>query len=304
VQDLTLSIAQLLPTLLDVRGNTGKILDLMEDASRNGSDLLFLPEMALTGYGVGEAIKDPCVRKMVEAETRSSLEEIRKAGKRLKLDVLVSYPLFSGKKVYIAAEYLQSGKRAALHRKINLCNYDHYTEHLHFAEGNSPTVARGGKAAFGLLLCEDSWHALNGIVETLCGAEVLLVPAAPCVPDLSEGKASIARWETITKGTAFLQTSFVVMGSLVGTEKNLNFLGGSHVVSPEGEILLRLPLFEEAVVQVRLEAALLENTRQKRPLLRNERICVYREAFGKMTSRSAKMGSSRQKRTLSQEEEV
>jgi predicted amidohydrolase len=83
------------------------------------------------------------------------------------------------------------------------------------------------------------------------------------------------------------------MGSLVGTEKNLNFLGGSHVVSPEGEILLRLPLFEEAVVQVRLEAALLENTREKRPLLRNERICVYREAFAKMASRSAKMGSRR-----------
>lgn len=293
MQDLTLSIAQLCPTPLDIRQNTRKILELMENAAGNGSDLLLLPEMAVTGYGIGEAIEDPAIRKALQDETRSSLSMIRKAGKRLNLDVLLSYPLFSRERVFIAAEYLRSGKRAALHRKINLCNYAHYTEHLHFAEGNSPTVATGGKAAFGILLCEDCWHAVNGIAETLLGAEVLLVPSAPCVEDVAEGKPCIERWETITRGTAFLQTSYVIMAALVGTESNRFFLGGSHVVTPEGEILLRLPLFEEALVQVRLEASLLESTREKRPLLRNERIDVIRESFRKVGHRNAKMGSGR-----------
>ncbi len=43
MQDLNLSIAQLLPTLFDIRGNAAKILQYMEDASRKGSDLLVLP---------------------------------------------------------------------------------------------------------------------------------------------------------------------------------------------------------------------------------------------------------------------
>lgn len=281
MQDLNLSIAQLLPTLFDIRGNAAKILQYMEDASRKGSDLLVLPEMSLTGYGVGEAMQGPGIRKRLESETRLALAEIRKASKRLDLDVLLSYPLFSKKRAYIAAEYLRSGKRAALHRKLNLCNYAHYTEHLHFSEGLSPTVVTGSKGVFGILLCEDSWHALNGIVETLLGAEILLVPSAPCVMEENDGKVSIARWETITRATAFLQTSFVVMGAMAGQEKDRFFLGGSHVVSPEGEILCRLPLFEEAVVQVRLESELLKCTRERRPLLRNERISIYQKAFGK-----------------------
>jgi len=290
MQDLTLSIAQLSPTPLDIRENTRKILELVENAAGKGSDLLLLPEMALTGYGIEEGIKDPAIRPVLQSETRSSLSKIRKAGKRLNLDILVSYPLFSGEKVFIAAEYLRSGKRAALHRKINLCNYAHYTEHLHFAEGNSPTVATARKAAFGILLCEDCWHSVNAIAETLLGAEVLLVPSAPCVENAAEGRTCIERWEMITRGTAFLQTSYVVMGALAGTDKNRFFLGGSHVVTPEGEILQRLPLFEEALVQVRLEASLLESTREKRPLLRNERIGLIREVFRKIGNRNAKMG--------------
>lgn len=290
MKDLTLSIAQMSPVFLDIRENTCRMTGFMEQAAIDGSDLLLFPEMALTGYGIGDTIRNPDVRRMLEGEARRSLAEIRKASRRLNLDVLVSYPLFSGGKTYIAAEYISNGKKAALHRKINLCNYAHYTEHLHFTEGFSPTVVTAERGTFGILVCEDSWHAMNGIVETLLGAEILVVPSAPSVLERPLGKESMSRWEAITKSTAFLQTCYVVVGALAGTEGNCHFLGGSHVVSPEGEFLCRLPLFEEALAQVRLEAALLEKAREMRPLLRNERIGIYRKIFAEMGKKSGRTG--------------
>ncbi len=293
MKDLTLSIAQMSPAFLDVRENLGKILGFMEKAVLDGSDLLLLPEMGLTGYGIGDNIKDPGERSLLKGETRRALGGIRKASRQLGLDVLASYPFFSGERTFIAAEYIGSGKRTALHRKINLCNYAHYTEHLHYEEGNSPTVVTTEGGTFGILICEDLWHAMNGIVETLLGAEILLVPSAPCVMDISGGESCLGRWHLITRSTAFLQTTYVVMGALAGTEGNNHFLGGSHVVSPEGEIMRQLPLFEEAVAQVRLEGGFLEEVRKKRPLLRNERPPLYGKTLAGMVERLGETGRGR-----------
>jgi len=60
------------------------------------------------------------------------------------------------------------------------------------------------------------WHAANAVVETLLGAEILLVPSAPCVRVPSAGPASLSQWQTITRGTAFLQTAYLVMAARVG----------------------------------------------------------------------------------------
>ena len=290
MNDLALSIAQMAPTLLDVAENLARINGFMEQAVSSGSDLLVLPEMCLSGYGIEEATVDPGRRASLAKETNSAVARIRKESRRLGLDVLLSYPLFSRGRTYISAEYVSSGKKMAIHRKINLCNYAHYREHLHFNEGNNPTLAWTARGVFGILVCEDVWHASNAIVETLLGAEILLVPSAPCVKENSAGPVSLSQWQTITRGTAFLQTAYLVMAARVGKENGNIFLGGSHVVSPEGEIISQLPLFEEALVQVQLNGRTIEETRGKRPLLRNERVSLYGRVFRKLCAASGKGG--------------
>lgn len=290
MNDVTLSIAQMAPTLLDVAGNLARINGFMEQAVSSGSDLLILPEMCLSGYGIEEATVDPGRKASLAKETRAAVERIRKESRRLGLDVLMSYPLFSRGRTFISAEYVSSGKKMALHRKINLCNYAHYREHLHFNEGDSPTLAWTQRGVFGILVCEDVWHVTNAVVETLLGAEILLVPSAPCVKERGTGPVSLSQWQTITRGTAFLQTAYLVMAARVGEENGNIFLGGSHVVSPEGEILSQLPLFEEALFQVRLNARALEETRKKRPLLLNERVSLYGKVFRKLSAVAEKGG--------------
>ena len=287
MKNLLISVAQMAPTLLDVRANLERILRFMDETSSGGSDLLVLPEMALTGYGIEGALQDPGARGRLSRRTREALSRIRESSARLGIDVVVSYPLLFRGKTFIAAEYVEKGRKTAVHRKINLCNYGHYSEHLHFDAGNRPTVARTRLGDFGLLVCEDIWHAANGIVETLSGAEVLLVPAAPCVLSEEAGPANLEQWETITKATAFLQTSYLVLATRVGMEGQNRFLGGSHVVSPEGRITQRMPLFGEGLLQVEIDGELLSKIRKKRPLLSNERASLYAKAFGKIARERA-----------------
>lgn len=287
MKNLLISVAQMAPTLLDVRANLERILRFMDETSSGGSDLLVLPEMALTGYGIEGILQDQGARARLSRRIGEALSSIREASARLGIDVVVSYPLLFRGKTFIAAEYVEKGRKTAVHRKINLCNYGHYSEHLHFDAGNRPTVARTRLGDFGLLVCEDIWHAANGIVETLSGAEVLLVPAAPCVLSEEAGPANLEQWETITKATAFLQTSYLVLATRVGMEGQNRFLGGSHVVSPEGRITQRMPLFGEGLLQVEIDGELLSKIRKKRPLLSNERASLYAKAFGKIARERA-----------------
>jgi predicted amidohydrolase len=48
-------------------------------------------------------------------------------------------------------------------------------------------------------------------------------------------------------------------------------------VDPNGDIVAQLPLFEEAVADVEIDAGYLRMIREKRPLLKNERFEVYRK---------------------------
>ena len=47
---MRVGIAQVNPTVGDIRGNTGKIVQSIDQAKARGVDLLVLPELAITGY--------------------------------------------------------------------------------------------------------------------------------------------------------------------------------------------------------------------------------------------------------------
>src|SRR5256886_11241611 len=60
--------------------------------------------------------------------------------------------------------------------------------------------------------------------------------------------ASVVRWERILRTLAEEHGVYVAYASLVGFEGGKGFPGGSVVVSPSGDVVLRGPLFEEAVL--------------------------------------------------------
>lgn len=278
MDNFTITLAQVAPELLDVEKNTKRALYLLDECSKRGSSILVLPELYLSGYEIKDTISTDTGAKRLKKDVDAALPRIAEKSRESGCDILISYPLFEEgiKRPYIALEYFSGGKSIACHRKINLCNYAQYTEHLTFSKGDEVTVAETLSCRAGMFVCEDLWHMTNAIFAAKLGAEVIFYPSAATVTDRSEGAKCFSNWEKLTQGTAFSQTSYVVCCNQAASLDSIYF-GGSHVVDPNGDIAAVLPLFEEAFMDVDIDMSYLRKIREMRPLLRNERLEVYKK---------------------------
>jgi NAD+ synthetase len=160
-----------------------------------------------------------------------------------------------------------------VHRKVFLPTYGVFDEERFVDRGREIRAfdTRWGRAA--VLICEDAWHSLSGTIAALQGAQLVIVPSASPARGTGmdeEGTrlpASVVRWERILRGIADEHGVWVAFASLVGFEGGKGFPGGSVVVSPAGEIVLRGPLFEEAVLTYDVDFEEITRARAEAPLL-------------------------------------
>jgi NAD+ synthetase len=110
-----------------------------------------------------------------------------------------------------------------------------------------------------MLVCEDAWHSLTGTIAALDGAQVIFVcaaaPARGTQPrsDGPAGPASVARWERLIRDMAEEQGVFVSLSNLTGSEGGKLFQGGSLVSGPAGDLRVRAPALQEALLRVELD---------------------------------------------------
>ena len=274
------TLAQTAPELLNVAHNAQRAAEALARAAERGASLVVFPEMHLSGYGLEKERLLPSHRAALGRDLTRALEGLASEGARRGVDFLMSYPIFEGDKIFIAAAYVERGEIKAIHRKLNLVNYGHYTEDRNFDPGNSFTVVSTRLGVMGILICEDLWHPVNAAICAARGMEVLLAPSAPGVPDPSRARDNMEEWKILLRGTAFSLTSYILCATQGGREGSMAFNGGSFALSPEGEVLLELPLLEEAEGDVEIDRDALEALRRRRPLLANERHDLYAAAFG------------------------
>ena len=273
-----ITIGQVVSVPLDIKKNTDKALDLMDQCSSDRSSLLVLPELYLSGYEIKDFISSPSGVKAFKKDITTALNLIADKTKESGCDILISYPLFKSKsdKPYIALDYYSKGKSIATHRKMNLSNYAQYTEHLTFSEGDQVTVADTPYCKAGMFICEDLWHITNAIFAAKLGANVLFYPSAATVIERSGAEDCLSNWKKLTIGTAFSQTSYVICCNHAESP-TAKYFGGSHIVDPNGDIVLQLPLFDEAVINFEIDLSYVKEIRKIRPLLDNERLEVYKK---------------------------
>jgi NAD+ synthetase len=124
---------------------------------------------------------------------------------------------------------------------------------------------------FGMLICEEAWHSLPSTILALDGAELLLVVSASPARDFSPSgagrPANLDRWDRLAPAIAAEHGVFVAVAQLTGSEGGKLFPGGSVAVGPDGQILARGPLLEEAVTVATLDASALDRARVASPSL-------------------------------------
>lgn len=284
---LTIGLAQINTKLGDVRANLDKHLAYIDDAAKQGVDLLIFPELSLTGYVLQDLAPTMATHPTPDDVVFSQLLA---ASRARNIDLMVGFvDEDSRNRFYIAAAYLSQGQVRHIHHKVYLPTYGLFDEGRFFAWGDAVRAFDTRFGRLGMLVCEDFWHASAPYLLWLDGADVMLFQSASPGRGLNASpQLESSRWvEHVLQAYASLFTTFIAHSNKVGFEDGLNFWGGAIAFDPNGEELAKGPYFEEALTLAQFDLNQLHRTRARLPLLRDERHALVAREIARITAGEA-----------------
>jgi len=262
-----IALAQIDPTVGDLDGNAALIRRAAATARAAGAGLVVFPELALSGYPPRDLLDLPEFVARVEltlAELAAPADWSRG------LSLVVGFPERAAGApppgLMNAAALIEGGRVAAVGRKSLLPTYDVFDETRYFVPSDRATVApaaglAGVAGQLGLSICEDIWndkrfwqhprYQRDPVAELVRGG-------AGLIANLSASPYALhkpALRERMLAASARDHGAAVAYVNQVGGDDALIFDGGSMLLSPRGEVLLRAPLFEEAVAVAGLDGS-------------------------------------------------
>jgi len=238
---LRIAVAQLNPTVGDIKGNLAKAREARADAARHGADLVLYTELFIAGYPPEDLVIRPAFLKACEAAAKELAEDTKDGGP----GIILGVPLKRKSGVHNSVIVADKGKIIAERFKVDLPNYGEFDEKRVFQAGPDmpgPVNFRGVR--IGIPICEDIWGDL-GVCETLAesGAEMLLVPnGSPYYRDKIDVRHQIAIKQVIETGLPLLYAN------QLGGQDELVFDGASFAINADKSLAFQMSQFEETVV--------------------------------------------------------
>ncbi len=282
---LHLAIAQFRPRKGDVQGNIRRVGEVLAQAAalEPRPQVVQFPETVTSGYFVEGGVREMALSA---AELAAA---IGAAYHGPPIDAIIGFYEKHDGDLHNSLAYVRCGSSAEIlhiHRKNFLPTYGLFDEERFVERGYEIRAfdAPWGRAA--MLVCEDAWHSLTGLIAALDGAHVVFVSSASPARGAFERAdgvslpASVARWDRLIRDIAEEHGVFVTLGSLVGSEGGRMFQGGSVVVGPRGDIRAKAPAFEESlltasidlddITKARSDSSMLSDMRTMLPKLQGE----------------------------------
>jgi len=246
VSSQKIALAQINPLLGDLAGNAQLIFQAAENAFKQGAKLVLTPELSLTGYPPEDLLLRPAFIHATQQQLDTLMLELASfAG----LTVIVGHPQKTSAGLQNFASVLRDGKVIAGYAKQELPNHEVFDEVRYFVPGNQACVFECDGIQYGLILCEDAWHAGPAKQAHSAGAQVLLVPNAS--PYHLQKEA--LRIEVLRQHIALTKMPLIYVNA-VGGQDELVFDGGSLALNSKGELAMAMPQFESALGFVNLDS--------------------------------------------------
>ena len=258
---LFVGLAQLNLTVGDLTANAAKIRAAYRQAVAGGAQLVVFSELAITGYPPEDLLLKPAFLRASAA----ALAEVAAATEQV--PAIVGFPELAGgsspgpgnssparNAVYNSAAICSEGEVQAVVRKQLLPNYAVFDEQRYFtaASETAPLFEVAG-VLVGVSICEDIWEPSPAAVladQVAAGAALLVsVNGSPY-----RRQKQAERERHISAQAQAVNTALVYVNQ-VGGQDELVFDGGSCVVDAQGELVARLPAFEESVEVVAVPLA-------------------------------------------------
>lgn len=226
LQQINVTLAQLNPKLGDKRHNLNQIRDVMTKAKESGTDMVIFPEMFLTGYSVGEKVKD-----LAETSDGPSINEIKNLCKSLEIYTVFGFPeVGEDGHYYISSALIDAnGALLGVYRKTHLFDQ----EKKFFQAGSNFKVIPTPLGKIGLMICYDVEFPEVARALKLMGADMIIIINANMEPYKDHH-------HTYAKARSMENEIPVVICNRLGQEEGLHFCGDSLVLDSWGRELLAM----------------------------------------------------------------
>lgn len=242
---IRIALAQVNPTVGDLEGNVGKIVDYIRKARGKGAHLIAFPELVITGYPPEDLLLKPHFIK----DNLEALKEVQ--GYTTGITAIVGFVDKEGDSVskdgtgiYNAAAVIHDGHLVDIYHKILLPNYGVFDEFRYFKPGKRYPVYVLDDILIGVNICEDIWFPEGPTrFQAQAGAKLIInINGSP----YHAGKR-IQREEMLIN-RSLENRVFIAYVNMVGGQDELVFDGQSLIVDEKGNIITRGKAFEEELI--------------------------------------------------------
>jgi N-carbamoylputrescine amidase len=274
----------------DPDANLDKAADRVQDAARQGADVICLPELFRAQYFCQR--EDIALFDMAETIPGPSTERLSAIAREAKVTIIASLFERRAPGLYhnTAAVLQQDGSLGGIYRKMHIPDDPLYYEKFYFTPGDLGFKAFDTAVGkIGTLVCWDQWYPEGARLTALQGANVLFYPTAIGWHPAEKkefGAAQYDAWQTIQRAHAIANGVYVAAVNRVGHEHGdvrgnraegagLEFWGGSFLADPFGRVIAKAAHDKEEILIGEIDLRLLEDTRRNWPFLRDRRIDAY-----------------------------
>jgi len=262
-----------------------KTEELIKEASKNGSNLIVLPELHQSNYF--------CITEDVDNfDLADSYEEDVKYWSSVakKYSVVLITSLFEKRAAGLyhnsAVVFETDGTIAGKYRKMHIPDDPGFYEKFYFTPGDlgfEPIQTSIGR--LGVLICWDQWFPEAARLMALKGAEILIYPTAIGWFDgdtKEEKERQLDSWITVQRSHAISNGLPLISVNRTGFESDktkvldgIRFWGNSFAVGAQGEFLTQADNENQTILYTKIDFKRSEEVRKIWPFLRDRRIEDY-----------------------------
>src|ERR1700752_2938225 len=232
-----------------------RMLALLDAAAREGVELIVYPEMALATYSPRRIRRD--FDQFFETEVPpKALEPLLRRAAEARVAVHVGFcEKTDGQYFNTALLTDRDGRMCGTFRKIHLPGtkaadgFAQVYEPYYFAHGDTGyRVWDCAGARVGVAICQDRRYPESYRALALQGAEIILIgyntPISALALDLND---------LCMRAGAYANACFVIGVAKAGVEDGVELIGGSAIISPQGQTLARAATTGDELVPARID---------------------------------------------------
>jgi predicted amidohydrolase len=224
---VTVACAQIAPVVGDRAGNRERARAALREAVGAGARLVVLPELCTSGYVFGSPDE---ARSLAQPAEGGALDEwAEEAGRGGAVVVGGFCELAAGGVLYNSAAVVDGTGVRAVYRKTHLWD----NEQRFFAAGAAaPPVVETAIGRVGVAVCYDMSFPELARAIAMRGADVIAVPANNPVGSRPSGQEPVEL--VAMRAHAYFNRVFVACCDRCGSERGVEFLGGSVITDEQG----------------------------------------------------------------------